>query len=168
MKKLFLIRHAKSDWSNPTLDDFDRPLNERGKRDAPFIGDLLREKGIFPNVIISSPAYRARETARIIASEVLYHNEIMFNEQIYEADLRTILEVVSFIDDEYDTAFIIGHNPSLNILAFYLVDFNDNLPTSGVIEIEFDCDSWRETSKKNSKLISFEYPKKYKDKILDN
>ena len=66
MKKLFLIRHAKSDWSNPTLDDFDRPLNERGKTNAPFIGDLLREKGVFPDVIISSPAYRARETARII------------------------------------------------------------------------------------------------------
>jgi len=163
MKKLYIIRHAKSDWSNSTLEDFDRPLNERGKKNAPYMGELLRNKGAFPDLIISSPAYRARETAKIISQEVMYHKEIMFNEQVYEADLKTILEVVSYIEDEYDTVYLVGHNPSLNIFAFYLVDFNENLPTCGVLEIEFDCDTWRETAKKNAKLVSFEYPKKYKD-----
>ncbi|XPV69427.1 MAG: SixA phosphatase family protein [Halarcobacter sp.] len=161
MKRLYIIRHGKSDWSNPTLDDFDRPLNKRGKKDAPYMGELLRKDGHIPDLIISSPAYRARETARIIAQELMYHKDIMFNEYIYEADLKTILEVVSFIADEYDTVYLIGHNPAINILAFYFVDFNQNIPTCGVLELEFDCNTWREIGKKNAKLVSFEYPKKY-------
>ncbi len=84
----------------------------------------------------------------------------MYNEYIYEASLKTILEIINFIEDEYDDVILIGHNPGLNMLAFYLVDFNGNLPTSGVIEIEFDCKTWREASKNNAKFVSFEYPKK--------
>lgn len=160
MKKLYLIRHAKSDWSNPALDDFDRPLNNRGKKNASLIGRLLHKKDIHPDLIISSPAYRARETTRKIAKKISYKNEIMYNENIYESSLKTILEIVNFIEDEYDEVFIVGHNPGLNMLAFYLIDFNDNLPTVGVLEIEFDCESWREVNKKNAKLVSFEYPKK--------
>lgn len=160
MKKLYLIRHAKSDWSNPSLDDFDRPLSQRGKKNAPFMGEILKNKGINPDLIISSPAYRARETARKIAKKIKYIEEIMYNEYIYEASLKTILEVMNFIEDEYDEVILVGHNPGLNMLAFYLVNFNENLPTSGVIEIEFNCQTWREASKSNAKFVSFEYPKK--------
>ena len=160
MKKLYLIRHAKSDWSNPSLDDFDRPLNQRGKKNAPFMGRILHKKNIYPDLIISSPAYRARSTAIKIAKKINYLDEIVFNEYLYESSLKTILEIVNFIEDEYDDVFLIGHNPSLNMLAFYLVDFNDNIPTSGIIEIEFNCNSWREATKSNAKLVSFEYPKK--------
>jgi phosphohistidine phosphatase len=161
MKRLYLIRHAKSDWSNKELEDFDRPLNNRGKKNAPFMGDLLYKKNVFPDVIISSPAYRARETAKKIAKKVGYYEDILYNEYLYEASLKTLLEVLNFIADEYDDVFLIGHNPGLNLLAFYLVDFNERLPTCGIVEIEFDCDSWREATKKNAKLISFEYPKKF-------
>ena len=161
MKKLYIIRHAKSDWSNESLDDFDRPLNKRGKKNAPFMGKLLYKKEIVPDLIISSPAYRARETARIIAEKIGYHEEIMYNEYVYEATLRTILDVTVFIEDDYDDVFLVGHNPGLNMLAFYLVEFNENLPTCGVLEIEFDCNSWREINKSNARLVSFEYPKKY-------
>ncbi len=160
MKKLHLIRHAKSDWSNSSLDDFDRPLNNRGKKSASLIGRVLRKKNIHPDLIISSPAYRARETTRKIAKKINYQNQIMYNENIYEASLKTILEIVNFIEDEYDEVFIVGHNPGLNMLAFYLIEYNDNLPTTGVLEIEFDCESWREVKKNNAKLVSFEYPKK--------
>lgn len=160
MKKLYLVRHAKSDWSNPSLDDFDRPLNLRGKKNAPFMGKILKKKKIKPDLIISSPAYRARETARKIAKKIRYLDEIMYNEHLYEASLKEILEIVTFIEDEYDEVFIVGHNPGLNTLAFYLVDFNENIPTSGILEIEFDSQTWREISKKNAKLVSFEYPKK--------
>ena len=160
MKKLYLVRHAKSDWSNPSLDDFDRPLNPRGKKNAPFMGKILKKKKIKPDLIISSPAYRARETARKIAKKIRYLDEIMYNEHLYEASLKEILEIVTFIEDEYDEVFIVGHNPGLNTLAFYLVDFNENIPTSGILEIEFDSQTWREISKKNAKLVSFEYPKK--------
>jgi len=161
MKKLYLIRHAKSDWSNPSLDDFDRPLNKRGKKNAPLMGRVLRKKNVHPNLIISSPAYRARETTRKIAKKIKYQNEIMYNEYLYEASLKTILEIVNFIEDENDEVFIVGHNPALNMLAFYLIEFNENLPTAGILEIEFDCNSWREAKKNNAKFVSFEYPKKY-------
>lgn len=162
MKKLFIIRHAKSDWSNEKLDDYDRPLNQRGKKDAPLIGKILVKKKIVPDLIISSPAYRARKTSLKIASKVGYADEILFNEYIYEATLRTLLDIINFIEDEYDDVYLIGHNPGLNMLGFYLVDFNDNLPTCGVLEIEFNCETWREATKKNARLISYEYPKKYK------
>ncbi len=160
MKRLYIIRHAKSDWSNPTLHDYDRPLNKRGKKNAPFMGKILREKGIVPDLIISSPAYRARETAKKIAKKVAYKEEIMYDEHLYDASLKTILEIVNYIEDEYDTVFLIGHNPSLNMLGFYLVDFNKNIPTSGVLEIELNCSTWKEVNKKCSKLVSFDYPKK--------
>jgi phosphohistidine phosphatase len=160
MKKLFLIRHAKSDWSNHHLEDFDRPLNDRGKKNAAMMGKILKTKKIYPDLIISSPAYRARETTKRIVKKLNYYDEVMYNEHLYEATLGAILEIMNFIEDEYDDVFIIGHNPSLNMLGFYLVDFNENLPTCGVLQIHFDCDTWREASKKNAKLISFEYPKK--------
>lgn len=161
MKKLYLIRHAKSDWSNPNLEDFDRPLNKRGEKNAPFMAELLNSKKIKPDLIISSPAYRAKKTATIIADKTSYNSNIIFDEHLYESSLQTILEIINFLEDNIHSLFLIGHNPSLNILAFYLVDFNKNIPTSGILEIEFDCDTWREISKKNAKLISFEYPKKY-------
>ena len=161
MKKLYLIRHGKSDWSNKNLEDFDRPLNARGKKNAQLMGKIFYKKGIFPDIIISSPAYRARDTSKRIAQKVGYHEDIIYNEYLYNASLKTILDIVSFIEDEYDDVFLVGHNPSLNLLAFYLIDFNDNLPTCGVLEIEFKCDSWREINKKNAQLVSFEYPKKF-------
>lgn len=160
MKKLFIIRHAKSDWSNTNLDDIDRPLNNRGKRDIPFMGEILNKKGVIPDIIISSPAYRARETSLMLSKEINFNQEITFNEYLYEASLKTMLEIINYIEDENDTAFLVGHNPTLNMLAFYLVDFNDNIPTCGILEINFDCESWREATKKNAKLVSFEYPKK--------
>lgn len=161
MKRLYLIRHAKSDWSNEDLEDFDRPLNSRGKKNALLMGDKLYKKDIFPDLIISSPAYRARVTAKKIAKKIGYNDEIMYNEYLYEAPLQTLLDIINFIEDEYDDVFLVGHNPGLNLLAFYLVGFNENIPTCGVLEIEFECDCWREASKKNAKLLSFEYPKKF-------
>jgi phosphohistidine phosphatase len=160
MKKLYLIRHAKSNWSNPNLDDFDRPLNKRGKKNAPFMGKVLAIKGIHPDLIISSPSYRARETTQYIIKKLNFKNEIMYNEYLYESSLKTIIEIVNFIDDSHEIVFIIGHNPALNMLAFYLTDFNQNLPTCGIVQIEFTCQSWREINKKNAKFVSFDYPKK--------
>ena len=160
MKKLYLIRHAKSDWSNPALDDFDRPLNKRGKKNVLFMGQILHKKDVSPDLIISSPAYRARTSAKKIAKEINYHKKIVFNEYLYQASFKTILEIVNFTENTYDEIFIIGHNPSLNVLAFYLIDFNENIPTSGIVEIEFSCNSWREVNKSNAKFVSFEYPRK--------
>lgn len=161
MKKLFIIRHAKSDWDNPQLDDYDRPLNKRGKTNAPFMGKLLAEKGIQPDLIIASPSLRTMTTAELIAKEVGYIKAITPNQYIYEAYVSALQEIVQYIYDDNDTVFLVGHNPGVSALAYMLCDLKESVPTCAIIEIEFDCNSWMDVSKANSKLISYEYPKKY-------
>ncbi|MDT8338879.1 MAG: histidine phosphatase family protein [Sulfurimonas sp.] len=159
MKKLYIIRHAKSSWSNGTLDDFERPLNKRGKANAPMMGARLKEKGIMPDIIISSPAKRAKSTAEIIANEVGYKN-ILFLDDIYEATSETLRKILSKLEDSYRVVFLVGHNPSLNELAEKLVGFDENIPTCGILEIELRCKKWADMDPKNAKLLSFDYPKK--------
>ena len=160
MKKLFIIRHAKSSWKDMSLDDYERPLNKRGKANAPFMGKVLKDKGILPDLIVSSPALRAKTTAAHIAKEISYSNAILFKEEIYEADADTLHKILISMDDEDNTVFIFGHNPGLNSLAYEYLNFSQNIPTCGIIEIEFDCKKWKKISSENAKLISFDYPKK--------
>jgi len=160
MKKLFLIRHAKSDWSNEQLRDFNRPLNHRGKKNVSLIAKILKNKSVHPNLIISSPACRAKETTRQIMKKIAF-DEVVYEKCLYEASLANTLEIIKLIPDEHNEVFIIGHNPSLNMLAFYLLEFNRNFPTCGVLEMTFETNTWKGIDKTNGKLISFEYPKKY-------
>lgn len=161
MKKLFIIRHAKSDWSDFSLDDFDRPLKKRGLRNAPFMGSLLKQKDIYPDIFLSSPANRAITTAKLIAQNIEYKDEIVQIDSIYESSLSNLLKIIRSIEDKNEIAFIVGHNPSLNSLGFNLCDFDENIVTCGIVEIEFEVNNWKDISNKNSKFISFEYPKKY-------
>ncbi|MFA6190829.1 MAG: histidine phosphatase family protein [Sulfurimonas sp.] len=160
MKKLYIIRHAKSSWEETSLSDFERPLNKRGRADAPFMGSKLKEKKVIPDLIFSSPALRAKTTAEIIAKKVEFKKEIVFDENIYESSVSELHKIVSEIDDKNRVVFLFGHNPSLNMLAQNYLDFNENIPTCGVVEIEFDCDSWSEISAENARFVSFDYPKK--------
>lgn len=161
MKKLYIIRHAKSSWKDLMLNDFERPLNKRGENDAPFMGKLLKEKDVFPDAILSSPALRAKTTAQKIAQEINFSKEIIYDRKIYEASVQTLKSVVKSIDDKYSTVFLFGHNPGLKMLAKSIVGFEGNIPTCGIVEVEFDCKKWSDISSKNAKMISFEYPKKY-------
>jgi len=161
MKRLYIIRHAKSSWKDLNLNDYSRPLNKRGKKDAPFMGKILNKNGVFPDIIISSPALRAKTTAQSIAKEIRFTKPLVYDEQIYEADLNTLLQLLLKLKKKDNTVFIIGHNPGLNTLADYFVEFNENIPTCGVVELEFDCKKWDNISSKNAKLISFDYPKKH-------
>jgi len=160
MKKLFIIRHAKSSWKDNSLSDFDRPLNKRGNLNAPMMGERLDAKSIMPDIILSSPALRAKTTAKIIAKQVSYTKEIVFLPEIYDAFSEDLHNILKKIDDDKETVFLFGHNPELNDLAEEYVDMYDNIPTCGIVEIEFSCDKWREISPKNAKMISFDYPKK--------
>ena len=162
MKKIVIIRHAKSDWDDKTLDDYDRPLNERGFQDAPLIGRFLKEKKLIPDFIISSPATRAMTTAELIAKEVGYEKAITPNQYVYEAYVNTLQEIVSFIHDDNYTVFLVGHNPGVSALAYMLSDLKESVPTCATVEIDFDCDSWMEVSRENSTLISYDFPKKFK------
>ncbi len=162
MKKLYIIRHAKSNWNDSGLSDFERPLNKRGEKDAPFMAKKLKEKGVSADIIISSPAIRAKTTAVIIAKELLLSKKIVYDENIYEASSDILFEIIKNIDNTHNSAILFGHNPGLNMLMDSLVNVYDNIPTCGVVEIEFKCEKWSEISALNSKLISFNYPKKYK------
>ena len=163
MKTLYLVRHAKSSWKQPELTDFERPLNKRGKNDAPFMGKLLSEKGVNPELVISSPAKRAAVTAKIIASEINYPKEkIVFDENIYEATGRRLLEIISGTEEKYNSVMLLGHNPGLTVLHNNLSDhFIDNIPTCGVVALEFNK-SWEKIELNSAGFMFFEYPKKHK------
>jgi len=162
MKKLVIIRHAKSDWEDTKIDDFDRPLNTRGLIDAPCMGKVLKAKGLVPDSIISSPALRARTTAELIAKELGYTKNITPNQYIYEAYVNMLIEIVNSLLDTDEIVFLVGHNPGVSALAYMLCDLKENIPTSATVEIDFDCDSWMDVSKENATLISYDFPKNYK------
>jgi len=161
MKTLFLIRHAKSSWKDITLDDFDRPLNKRGKKNAPFMGELLKNQGIKPDIIYSSPAKRAKDTAKIIAQKIGYKDDIKFDSKIYESNLITLKNIIYSIENKHNIVFLFGHNPCLNIFVEDFCSFYENIPTCGIVILEFNCDSWNQVSVDNCNLALFDYPKKY-------
>ena len=160
MKKLYIIRHAKSSWKDFSLDDFDRPLNKRGKLNAPFMGGRLKQENVLPDIIMSSPAKRAKKTAKAIAGEIGFSEKIIYDEDIYEASVYTLDKIIRSVDNAHNLVFLFGHNPSLNMLVENYVNFEQNIPTCGIIAIEFDCNRWEDIDSSNAELISFDYPKK--------
>ena len=163
MRYLYLIRHAKSSWSDLELNDFDRDLNKRGKRDAPFMGEVLKKMEIEPDLILSSPAKRAKKTAIKIAKELSYLKEkIVFKEELYEAPTKNLEYEVKNIDNRVEHLFLVAHNPSLNMFAeFLLNEHYENLVTCSVLALELNIDSWSELERGVAKELFFEYPKKY-------
>lgn len=163
MKQLYLIRHAKSSWDNPGLDDLDRPLNKRGKRDAPFMGERLHKLGVRPDMVYTSPAKRARKTARTIADCVGYPSgRIQQHDDIYTSDINKLLRVVRQTEGRVGRLFLVGHNYVLTDLAEYLTNEPlGNVPTCGVVAIDFDIDSWHQVGEAAGQLQFFDYPKKH-------
>src|SRR5690349_21699881 len=137
MKTLYIIRHAKSNWDNPEVSDYDRPLNERGKRDAPRMGKRLKEKNIRPELLLSSPAKRAFSTAKRIARVLQYATEkIKTDKRLYHADEETLLSVIQGIKDKHDVVMLFSHNPGVTDFVNSLMDDEmdiDNIPTCGVV-----------------------------------
>jgi len=162
MKYLALLRHAKSSWKNADLDDFDRPLNNRGERDAPMMGRRLQARGLRPSLIVSSPAKRARQTVRLLAQTINYPVEFLQREaELYLAAPDTILAVISKQEDGFSNIVICGHNPGMTELANRLTDSRiDNVPTCGIVGMEADIQSWTETAEAEWRLVYFDYPKR--------
>lgn len=161
-KLLVLIRHAKSSWSDQSLSDYERPLNKRGKHDAPFMGQLLRQKGVQPDLFLSSSAKRARKTAKHIAAAIEYPFEsIVFNRELYLAGEEKLFDVVAKTDDAVETLFLVGHNYGLTDLADSLTSADiENVPTAGIVGIEIG-DSWKDIHPGKATLQFFDYPKKF-------
>ena len=162
MKKLYLIRHAKSSWSDVLLDDFDRPLNQRGEKNAPFMANILLQHHIFPDVIVSSPAKRAKTTAEIFAHTLGYSKEIVWNKALYLTSPKTLLNILHTTSNEYNTVFVFGHNPELTEFANTISgETIENIPTCGIVGFELFGNNWNSLKANSAKLIFFEYPKKY-------
>ena len=163
MKTIYLVRHAKSSWKYPNLDDFERPLNKRGRKNAPFMGTILKKLKVAPDLILSSPANRASMTARVIADKIGYPLEnIYYSESIYEFSANALIDVIVELDNVVNKAMLVGHNPALTELANYIGDTPiSNIPTSGIFCAELNIPSWAKISDRCGKLNFFEYPKKH-------
>lgn len=161
------MRHAKSSWDTPGLNDSERPLNNRGKKNAPFMGKLLKGKNEIPDLIISSPAKRAYSTAKRIAEEVSYPVKKIFKEEkLYMADTGEFLSVIGNTLQNINKLMLISHNSGITRFANFISGENlDNIPTAGIVRIDFDMDSWSQITETKGKMIFFEYPKKYTDNV---
>lgn len=165
MKKLFIIRHAKSSWDDPELDDFDRPLNKRGQKDAPRMGKRLKEKRITPDIMISSPAERALATCIAIAKVLDFDQpKIKTERKLYHASEDEILNVLRNLKDSprdsEEVVLLFGHNPGLTEFANSLLKQTIvNIPTCGIVAAELPVERWQDVTFGCGKFLFFDFPK---------
>jgi phosphohistidine phosphatase len=154
MKTLFIVRHGKSSWDSPDLPDKKRLLLNKGINRTRKIGKYLADNDIKVDLIISSPAVRAYETAKIIASEIHYPTEkIEIIDSIYGSDEETILEIIENIPNDINSVMIFGHNPTFTHFSnYFLKEKLDWLPTSGMVSISFKTDNWNKIAKAKRKI----------------
>ena len=167
-RTLTLLRHAKSSWADPGLRDFDRPLNARGKRDAPEMGRRLKGRGLRPSLILTSPAARALATARAVAEALGYPDEFIEHEPgLYHASPDAILAIVARQDETHRHLLVCGHNPGMTELASRLVGTDiGNMPTAAVLSVAGDADDWAAFPYCALDLAGFDYPKNANGVIL--
>lgn len=162
MKNLYLIRHAKSDWSDESKSDFERGLNKRGKKAILAMANALKEKKVMPDLILSSPAKRARLTAKGLAKEIGYTGKIKYIDALYMADPLDVVSMIKEIKDKYDDVYIVGHNPEITELADMMLDDSiENVPTLGIVALELPIKHWQTFKPEKVKLNFFIYPKMY-------
>jgi len=161
MKRLLLVRHAKSDWSDESLEDFDRPLNKRGKHDAPLMAKFLADQKLIPTYLYSSPANRAYTTARLFADELgLAENDIALEKTLYEASTEQLLRAIQRLPDGHDTAAIFSHNPTLSYTVSHFSGRHvGNVPTCGIGYIISTVDQWKDVNAESAQLHALWIPK---------
>ena len=146
MKTLFILRHAKSSWDNADLADYDRPLNSRGLGEATFMGNLLYQHQIQPDLILSSPAKRTKQTAVLVKETGQLEKKIQYEEKIYEASPLALLQIVSGIEDKNETVLLIGHNPGLEGLIKILTGKEHELTTASLVKINLQIEKWNDVA----------------------
>ena len=162
MKRLLLIRHAKSSWEDLALRDFDRDLNERGRRDAPRMGERLAARGDRPDVFVVSTARRARSTAELLAAELAFPiDRIGFRDELYLSSPAVMLDVIRQTAKEVETLALVAHNPGITELANQLAGGRriDNMPTCAIATFQLPIDDWRQAGRE-AELVDFDYPKR--------
>ena len=159
MKTLFLLRHAKSSWKDDNLDDFERPLKKKGLGDAQLMGKLIRQREIGLDLVISSSAERARQTAQLVLMSAGLQVEVRYDERIYEAGMRRLLTLVSRLDNQANSVMLVGHNPGFEDLLKTLTGEVHSMPTATLAGIEFDVDDWGQIKARTGRLTLLLTPK---------
>ena len=167
-KELLLVRHAKSSWDDPSLDDHDRPLNDRGLRNAPEMGKRIQGWSIRPDAWISSTALRAITTAEILAEQVGFpQDQIQRTKDLYHASATELQQFIAELDDAIGSAILFGHNPGMTSLVANLYGLPiDNLPTCGVVHLQFKEASWKAASSALPTRANFDFPKNQTGRVL--
>jgi phosphohistidine phosphatase len=161
MKQLFLIRHAKSSWDDLTISDFERPLNGRGKKDAPEMAKRLADKKIEIDAFVSSPAKRAKKTCKYFAKEFdLSKDEVIFENKLYEAGTQNFFEVIENLKNKWDSVAIFSHNPGITDFANSLTNEKiDNIPTCGIFAVKIKTKHWSDFKEAEKEFLFVDYPK---------
>lgn len=164
MKTLYLLRHAKSSWDFNELSDHDRPLNNRGRHDAPLMGRELLSREIALDLVLSSSAVRALTTASLVAKELEYDTDkIVINENIYGTDKKELYRIIRRTPDDINRLLVVGHNPEITELANLLSpEHIVDMPTTAVVGLRFTCLTWKETAKENAIFLFYDFPKNHK------
>ena len=162
MKKLIIVRHSKSSWKDLSLSDFNRPLNGRGKSDGPLMADYLKSKINKIDYLHSSSSVRTFETSKYFINQIQF-GKVEYDDSLYHSSATSILNMISNYSADYQSVMIIAHNPGLTNLINNITNISlDNLPTTGIAEIEFNINGWSKLSYKNSNLIDLKFPKQLK------
>jgi len=160
MKTLLLMRHAKSSWDNNELSDFDRPLNSRGRRDAPRMGQLLAQEDLTPDLIVTSAARRAATTAELVALAAGYGGDIHYTRELYLADTDTYLELAREIASDVNGLLLVGHNPDMEALVSLLAGHEERMPTAALAHFRLAIDHWSAlTEETGGELVALWRPK---------
>jgi len=159
MKILYLLRHAKSSWDDPARSDFQRPLNPRGQRTAPFMGELMKKRKLRAEIIVSSPAERAKETAVLVKEAADMQVEIVFDRRIYEASANRLRKVTSELKNGYASAMLVGHNPGIEGFVYNLTGRSEPMPTAALAIIELAIDNWSDLVDNCGQVVSVIRPK---------
>ncbi len=163
IKNIYLIRHAKSDWSDGSLSDFERGLSKRGYKDLKAIGSYMALANIKPDYIMSSASLRTQITTEGLVEKISYDGSVQYMDELYLTRPEMILNVLSLQEDKYDSIFLVGHNPSISELANTLQSENiSKFPTLGVLSIKLNIDSWKSISDAKGELEFFVFPKQFK------
>ena len=161
VKTLYLVRHAKSSRDDPSLPDRERPLDDRGRQDAPVMGKRLSKRGVKPDLLVSSPALRALTTAQLIADEIGYQRkDIVVDERLYASSPDDLLAVICALDDKVDRVMLFGHNPEFTDLAHRLSSEVIDMPTCAIAEFRFDAKAWADVGEVGPAKVKLDAPKK--------
>jgi phosphohistidine phosphatase len=162
MKTLLILRHAKSSWKDPDLPDHDRPLNKRGKREAPLMGKLLRDEDLKPDLIISSTAVRAKKTAELVSKACKYKGEISLNQLLYGAEPAAYYKILEGLSDKHKAVLLVGHSPTVEETIEMITNSSDVImPTCALAHIRLPIENWAELTKEmiKGKLVKVWRPK---------